>query len=33
MDLFVKQELKTMTLDKETIFNNAVAIYHPTPKK
>ena len=29
MPLYVKQELKKMTLDKETIFKEAVKIYSP----
>ena len=29
MELFVKQELKPMTLDKDIIYQNAEAIYHP----
>ncbi len=29
MDLFVKKEFKSMTLDKETIYLNAERIYHP----
>lgn len=32
MQRFVEQELKPMTLDKETIYKNAVQIYHPLKK-
>ena len=32
MRRFVEQELKQMTLDKETIYKNAVKIYHPLMK-
>ena len=32
MQRFVEQELKQMTLDKETIYKNAVQIYHPLMK-
>ena len=32
MQRFVEQELKQMTLDKETIYKNAVKIYHPLMK-
>ena len=32
MQRFVEQELKPMTLDKETIYKNAVQIYHPLMK-
>jgi acyl-homoserine-lactone acylase len=29
MEMFTRQQLKPMTLDKETIYNNAERIYHP----
>ena len=29
MELFTKQQLKPMTLDKETIFKEAERVYHP----
>jgi len=29
MDMYLKRELKTMTLDKETVYKNAKRVYHP----
>jgi len=32
MELFVNQKLKPMTLNRDSIFENAAAIYHPMPR-